>query len=1176
MDDSQRIAYSSALKNEFVLIHGPPGTGKTYVGLQIAKDLLQNRVLGTNQSLLVVCFTDHALDQYLEGLADFLPVDEIVRIGNQCKNPATEIFSIKHHRRNVHMSVIAKAEKINKFILRKKEILNLFRKNVTIATFHTLRSFIPDQYIVQFRDDPPKYWLEWLGVSVKAWFTAVKQRYNKCEVGHKQHLIFNQNDQLEANELYQENDDQQFTLNINDIGIDIPTQYASVINDIKDPRCLHILTEEANFILEELRSSTHASDSYMNETKQIWGLPRKERWDMYRVWMKNFLQYTIFQQEKGEKDYNGLLKKYKSAKLKLDENILRAASVIGMTSSFAASYNELLRRVCPIVAIIDGTAEVPEAHITSVTNQNCDHVILIGDHKQLKLRPALQELAMKHNLSLSFLKEMMSNGLNYHYLQEQHRMRPEIADLVLPIYSVLKDHLKDFDNIRGVKENLFFVDHQHDEQYNKEIKSFYNEHEAKFLLELFGYLLKQGYKNSEITILVAYTGQLLCIKEEIRKKAQNNIKVCVLDNYQGEENDIILLSLVRNNGHGDMGFLNKKYRICFALSRARMGLYIIGNSAVLYEISEYWGSIINHLSKKGRIGAALPLYCGIHLDKPGIMAKTGSDFNKSPEGGCHNQCEFRLKCGHTCSRFCHPLDQTHDKPCDAYVDHVFSKCGHTIKVPCRQKQLLVKNHSLDVSTKRDFSIECPCVQKQKKERKKNYTSVQFVFEDCDLLVFQYKYDTYFVCGHRRTITCKENASFREQSGPTCISCQKKSNKKKCIRKCTKTLLCGHKCLSSDRFNCSPCSERCTFSCEHSSCDNVCLECCVPCQKPCLWICPHYKCTRLCFEECDRPLCNNDCQKTMKCGHKCPGFCGEPCPMSCIQCNPNEIVGFTNSMKNKVVQLQECFHSFESSMLDEYMNTNIDSLITRCPECKTIIHKHPRYNMVLRKKKMLLEIAKKEIRTLTENGVPSYYFVDIINLSNIADYVLKFQTYVQILIYTDQTRFQGLELETLKCFAENTFKLVEYAQQLPVDDVEQWLSICDHQIFKMKVYWMLCLLDSDETIAFKLLRVISEPQRQTPLSNADEIEDDNYKIDRQDKLYSVEYFIKHVLDTLACNRIEDVEEYLDLLATVIKDKEYTCCAMNIPKLKIGSTIHEDDWKMCANGNNAFNNFTKYSD
>jgi len=71
-NESQMRAFKLALTKEFAVIQGPPGTGKTYVGLKIAQALLQNTSFWQNRGerspILMVSYTNHALDQFLEGL----------------------------------------------------------------------------------------------------------------------------------------------------------------------------------------------------------------------------------------------------------------------------------------------------------------------------------------------------------------------------------------------------------------------------------------------------------------------------------------------------------------------------------------------------------------------------------------------------------------------------------------------------------------------------------------------------------------------------------------------------------------------------------------------------------------------------------------------------------------------------------------------------------------------------------------------------------------------------------------------------------------------------------------------------------------------------------------------------------------------------------------------------
>ncbi len=72
LDASQLKALQMALTQEIAVIQGPPGTGKTYIGLKIVEALLENKEIwissGTRAPILIMCFTNHALDQFLEGI----------------------------------------------------------------------------------------------------------------------------------------------------------------------------------------------------------------------------------------------------------------------------------------------------------------------------------------------------------------------------------------------------------------------------------------------------------------------------------------------------------------------------------------------------------------------------------------------------------------------------------------------------------------------------------------------------------------------------------------------------------------------------------------------------------------------------------------------------------------------------------------------------------------------------------------------------------------------------------------------------------------------------------------------------------------------------------------------------------------------------------------------------
>jgi len=85
LDESQLEAIKHCLTSKLALIQGPPWTGKTHVGTIVTNIFKQN--LKKDSKILVVCFTNHALDQFLENILKYnVNEDDIVRIGGRCKN----------------------------------------------------------------------------------------------------------------------------------------------------------------------------------------------------------------------------------------------------------------------------------------------------------------------------------------------------------------------------------------------------------------------------------------------------------------------------------------------------------------------------------------------------------------------------------------------------------------------------------------------------------------------------------------------------------------------------------------------------------------------------------------------------------------------------------------------------------------------------------------------------------------------------------------------------------------------------------------------------------------------------------------------------------------------------------------------------------------------------------
>lgn len=81
-----------------------------------------------------------------------------------------------------------------------------------------------------------------------------------------------------------------------------------------------------------------------------------------------------------------------------------------------------------------------------------------------------------------------------------------------------------------------------------------------------------------------------------------DIRVSSVDGYQGEENEIVLLSLVRSNNNNSVGFLKTNNRVCVALTRARLGFYIAGDLKLLARASKLWSNVKSYLCNLNALG----------------------------------------------------------------------------------------------------------------------------------------------------------------------------------------------------------------------------------------------------------------------------------------------------------------------------------------------------------------------------------------------------------------------------------------------------------------------------------------------------------------------------------------------------------------------------------------------
>lgn len=212
--------------------------------------------------------------------------------------------------------------------------------------------------------------------------------------------------------------------------------------------------------------------------------------------------------------------------------------------------------------------------------------IMIGDHHQLP--PVIKNMAFQKysNMEQSLFTRIVRIGVPTVDLDCQGRARPSICNL----YSWRYKKLGNLSHIERMMEYQlanagFTFDYQliNVEDFEgageTEPRPFFYQNlaEAEYCVALFMYMRLIGYPAQKISILTTYNGQKQMIREIIQHRCADNPrigtphKVTTVDKFQGQQNDYIILSLVRTKA---VGHLRDIRRLVVAMSRARLGLYI--------------------------------------------------------------------------------------------------------------------------------------------------------------------------------------------------------------------------------------------------------------------------------------------------------------------------------------------------------------------------------------------------------------------------------------------------------------------------------------------------------------------------------------------------------------------------------------------------------------------------
>ncbi|XHG08721.1 hypothetical protein AWENTII_011814 [Aspergillus wentii] len=1000
LDDAQAEALVTSLQRKVGLIQGPPGTGKSYTGVALIKVLLANKVHGKAKLGPIICvtYTNHALDQLLEALLDKGVTSQIVRIGSRSQSDKLEPFKLRTVAKNVDKTKMEKSAQ-----------WNIHRQ---------LEGFVEEFNSTGLKGDISRSRL--LPYLWKNHLHHYRQLFGTDEDGYK-------------------------TVQSND-----------------PHKTIKAWLGNGNARNEDIRSIDELKDI------NLFSMSRAERQALHQHWVDEINRFVQDKLIRLVSSHSTAKSEFDNIRDEVDLRCLNQAHVIGLTTTGLARNLKMLQRLQSKVVVCEEAGEVLEGHLLTALLPSIEHAILIGDH--LQLRPQVQNYDLsrenrrggeQYSLDVSLFERLvesknpMGSGLPFSTLETQRRMHPSIAQLVRDtLYPQLSDDpsVSEYPAVVGMRKRLFWLDHRIPEgdssNNDATTTSHWNQYEIDMTTALVNHLVQQGqYQTGDIAVLTPYLGQLHRLRQRlsrsfaitlgerdkddlekagfdevdqgnshIRATLLQTLRVATIDNFQGEEAKVVVISLVRSNPENKCGFLRTSNRINVLLSRAQHGMYIIGNSQTSIHVP-MWESVIDILRQNENIGDTLELQCPRHRDTP-IAVSDPDDFPRvSPEGGCDLRCINRLKCGHACAQKCHseilhnavycleecprprkgcahPCPKKCGDPCPLKCHvNIFNKdrllgCGHLVQnLPCWQDQ--------DLST-----VRCTVFVQKDVPHCHHKVSVQ-----CCVDVASSKYDckaqcrTILPCGH----TCKN----------LCMDCVTKTesgeirvNHGSCKQKCGRNQsTCAHVCNTPchGQEPCPPCQAPCDVECGHSKCMKQCCDPCTPCaEEKCLSACPHSACSMPCAAPCDHVPCSRRCQKTLECGHQCPSVCGEKCPSQayCQTCGnddiKNHLVDFILGETYNEVDLNQtpcifprCGHfltveSMDGQMdLKKHYDVDVDGVpvsittasvpfsmedIKTCASCRGPLRDIARYGRLIRRA-VLDESTKKLILYLNREYVP---------------------------------------------------------------------------------------------------------------------------------------------------------------------------------------------------------------
>ncbi|XP_065661931.1 uncharacterized protein LOC100206283 isoform X3 [Hydra vulgaris] len=476
--------------------------------------------------------------------------------------------------------------------------------------------------------------------------------------------------------------------------------------------------------------------STLSPEKWSWEMSLEDRWYQCKLLEKEFYLLLSKLEEIRNLKIKILRKNHHEEKIKAKTRVYERKAVIGGTIVGCIARLEAIRNTKPFAILVEEASEVLEPLVFSCLTDTTCKLEMIGDHLQLK--PSVMSKIMferRNKINTSMFERLICAPKNHSVpssvLSTQRRMRKNICDLTRSFYNEIVDiedhsicssrkigdsnvsaagkkwstNVSLFEKLKlcigkgrevpGVLPHIFFWTHGGTQTKASVGLSRINSTEAKMVIGLTEYLVSCGVPKASIAILTPYKGQLMLIRSDLmklnllnNKDVADSVVLSTVDRFQGDEADVVIISLVIDE-KSQTGFVKEVNRMIVLLSRARLGMYIIGNinyfeakpdksichwTDTLTKLKEpcesdtsqeiYLNADEHHYSGP-RLGNKLPICCPVHRGKTIHYAESVQQLNLN---FCQEMCSHTLPCTHPCGFPCHFLNKdNHNTLCSVQI-----------------------------------------------------------------------------------------------------------------------------------------------------------------------------------------------------------------------------------------------------------------------------------------------------------------------------------------------------------------------------------------------------------------------------------------------------------------------------------------------------------------------------